>query len=42
MAICFHLWHPTNKTMTDETGKLLAATISSKEYFCEHGLTKKN
>lgn len=42
MAICFHLWHPTNKTLTDETGKLLAATIASKEYFCEHGITTKN
>jgi glycosyltransferase involved in cell wall biosynthesis len=42
MAICFHLWHPTNKTTTDETGKLLAATIASKEYFCKNGLTRKN
>lgn len=41
MAICFHLWHPTNKTGTEETRKLLEATIASKEYFCEHGLTKK-
>jgi glycosyltransferase involved in cell wall biosynthesis len=42
MAICFHLWHPTNKTPTDETRKLLEATIASKEYFCENGITKKN
>ena len=42
MAVCFHLWHPTNKTPSDETRKLLAATMASKEYFCERGLTKKN
>jgi len=42
MAICFHLWHPTNKTMTGNTRRLLAKTIASKGYFCEHGLTKKD
>ncbi|MCL5024795.1 MAG: glycosyltransferase family 2 protein [Nitrospirae bacterium] len=41
MAICFHLWHPTNKSMTDETRKLLEMSVAGKEYFCEHGLTKK-
>ncbi len=42
MAICYHLWHPTNKTMTDNTRSLLTKTIASKEYFCEHGLAEKN
>jgi glycosyltransferase involved in cell wall biosynthesis len=42
MAICFHLWHPTNKTFTDENRKLLEATIVSREYFCENGIIKKD
>lgn len=42
MAVCFHLWHPTNKSTTDETRKLLAVSVAKKEYFCEHGLTKKD
>lgn len=42
MAICFHLWHSTNKTFSDETQKLLAATIASREYFCKNGITKKD
>ncbi len=40
MAICFHLWHPTNKTSSDTTRKLLAATIASKEYVCKNGIIK--
>ncbi len=40
MAICFHLWHPTNKTLSDETQKLLAATIASRGYVCKNGITK--
>lgn len=41
MAICFHLWHPTNKTVTNETRKLLESAIASKEYFCEEGIFKR-
>jgi glycosyltransferase involved in cell wall biosynthesis len=42
MAICFHLWHPTNKTFSDKTKKLLAATIASRDYVCKNGITRKN
>ena len=41
MAVCFHLWHPTNKIAAHCNNLLLAAAIASKEYFCENGLTKK-
>lgn len=40
MAICFHLWHPTNKTFSDETQRILAATIASGEYICKNGIIK--
>ncbi|HWR59918.1 MAG TPA: glycosyltransferase family 2 protein [Thermodesulfovibrionales bacterium] len=40
MAVCFHLWHPTNKTFTNVTQKLLEATLASKEYVCKNGLAK--
>jgi glycosyltransferase involved in cell wall biosynthesis len=42
MAVCFHLWHPTNKVAPDCNRLLLAAAIASKEYFCKNGLVKKN
>ena len=42
MAVCFHLWHPTNKVVPARNEKLLAAAVASGEYFCEHGLVKKN
>lgn len=42
MAICFHLWHPTNKTMPGGNKQLLQATIESKEYFCRNGLFKND
>jgi len=41
MAVCFHLWHPTNKSHNDNK-ELLLATIASKEHFCKNGLVKKN
>lgn len=41
-AICFHLWHPTNKALGDLNKKLLDDTISSGAYFCEHGIFKKD
>ncbi|MBI5847783.1 MAG: glycosyltransferase family 2 protein [Nitrospirae bacterium] len=41
-AICFHLWHPTNKTIGDLNKKLLDDTISSDAYFCENGIFKRN
>ncbi len=42
MAVCFHLWHPTNKLVPAKNEELLTAAVASKEYFCEHGLVKKN
>lgn len=40
-AICFHLWHPTNKASGDLNKKLLDKTISSDTYFCDNGIFKK-
>lgn len=40
-AICFHLWHPTNKTSTSGNRDLLSATNTSEEFFCKSGLSKK-
>ena len=42
MAICFHLWHPLNKTLATENIQRLSATIASKEYFCKNGLFKED
>jgi glycosyltransferase involved in cell wall biosynthesis len=42
MAICFHLWHPTNKRVLNGNKELLAATLASKEYFCRNGIVKTN
>ena len=42
MAICFHLWHPTNKTIPDANKQILSASLASKEYACRNGLVKKN
>lgn len=42
MAICFHLWHPTNKAVTDKNKELLSATMASDGYYCEDGIAKKN
>jgi len=41
MAVCFHLWHPTNKVATHCNNLLLTAALASDKYFCENGLTKK-
>jgi glycosyltransferase involved in cell wall biosynthesis len=41
MAICFHLWHPANKTVNEHNKQLLAQTIASKQYYCANGLIKK-
>ncbi len=41
MAICFHLWHPTNKMASDCNNLLLKTTITSGEYCCKNGLEKK-
>jgi len=41
-AICFHLWHPTNKTSSNGNRKLLSATIASKEFFCKNGIRKED
>lgn len=42
MAVCFHLWHPTNKIVTEMNKKLLSESIESKEYFCSNGLVKRS
>ncbi len=42
MAVCFHLWHPTNKAAENFNRQLLERTLSSDRYFCENGLLKKN
>ncbi len=41
-AVCFHLWHPTNKTIGNLNKKLLDDTIHADIYFCENGILKKN
>lgn len=40
MAVCFHLWHPTNKAVSNGNRQLLAATLASPGYFCRNGLEK--
>lgn len=40
MAICFHLWHPSNKSFTKGNRGLLEGTLKSTEYFCRNGLIK--
>ena len=40
MAVCFHLWHPTNKIATHCNNLLLSTAIASNEYFCRNGLEK--
>jgi glycosyltransferase involved in cell wall biosynthesis len=40
MAICFHLWHPSNKGEAKGNKELLDATLQSKEFFCANGLVK--
>jgi glycosyltransferase involved in cell wall biosynthesis len=42
MAVCFHLWHPSNKFVSDRNKQLLLATLASKEYYCKNGIFKKN
>ena len=41
MAICFHFWHPTNKTADGRNERLLSAALESKEYFCKNGIVKE-
>ena len=42
MGVCFHLWHPTNKVLSDANKRLLSESIASKEYYCHNGIFKKN
>ena len=42
MAICFHLWHPTNKTVGDLNRDLLENAIRSDTYVCKNGIVKKS
>lgn len=41
MAICFHLWHKTNKTAADNNREILATTMKANGYICKNGLFKK-
>jgi predicted glycosyltransferase involved in capsule biosynthesis len=40
MAICFHIWHPMNKTISDKNKQLLMKAIASDDYSCKSGLKK--
>lgn len=40
MAICFHLWHPTNKSVNVANQRLINATLASTEYYCKNGLRR--
>jgi glycosyltransferase involved in cell wall biosynthesis len=42
MTLCFHLWHPTNKIVSEKNKQLLSESIASKEYFCRNGLVKRS
>ena len=42
MAICFHLWHPANKIVSEKNKQLLLESIASKEYYCANGIIKKD
>jgi glycosyltransferase involved in cell wall biosynthesis len=42
MAICFHLWHPTNKEAGTGNEDILSATLASDEYCCRNGIRKKD
>jgi glycosyltransferase involved in cell wall biosynthesis len=42
MTVCFHLWHPTNKIVSEKNRQLLSESIASKEYYCKNGIIKKN
>ena len=39
MAICFHLWHPSNKGFNGNMHRLRAA-MSSETFFCSNGIRK--
>ena len=42
MAICFHLWHPSNKRLNHANAELLRAAIASDNFLCKNGLIKRN
>ena len=42
MTVCFHLWHPTNKIVSEKNRQLLSESIASKEYYCRNGLVKES
>jgi len=42
MAVCFHLWHPTNKILTDKNKELLSAAMASDVYYCKDGISTTN
>jgi glycosyltransferase involved in cell wall biosynthesis len=40
MAVCFHLWHPENKMLSNSNIDLLSKTIETDEYYCKNGILK--
>jgi len=38
MMVCFHLWHPSNKTVNTYNRQLLSASMASGSFFCRNGL----
>lgn len=40
MAICFHMWHQSNK-FPDNNKQILLETMLKDEYFCANGIIKK-
>jgi glycosyltransferase involved in cell wall biosynthesis len=42
MAVCFHLWHKTNKQVGNSNRQLLLQTAASTGYYCRNGLSKKD
>jgi glycosyltransferase involved in cell wall biosynthesis len=42
MAVCFHLWHITNKQVSNSNRQLLLETAASTGYCCRNGLIEKD
>lgn len=42
MAVCFHLWHTTNKEVSHDNRELLLKTAEAKGYSCRNGLVQED
>lgn len=42
MAVCFHLWHRSNKQVSNGNRQLLLETAASKGHYCTNGITRKD